>query len=371
MSTHYKILIVDDVSKNIQLAANILRTKDYNISYALSGKNALEKCSNVDFDLILLDIMMPEMDGFEVCEKLKSDPKTSEIPIIFLTAHSEIENIVRGFESGGTDYITKPFNSDELLKRVELQLKLKSSREELTNTIHQLEKANKTKDKLFSIIGHDLLGPLGNIKSSLEVITDMLPQTTFEQMQPFIAASIQSVGSACNLLQNLLYWGKTQSGTIVSNPKNIKLRLIVDSVLDLLQSTAQKKMIKIDILFQDELEVYADQNLLSTIIRNLIANAIKFTPINGKISINGFFEPKTAMILISIKDTGLGMNSDTLDKIFVQKVSFTTWGTSGEKGIGLGLSLCNEFISILGGKFWAESQPGLGSTFYFTIPEAN
>lgn len=371
MDQSYKILIVDDVSKNIQLAANILRTKSYNISYAMSGMQALEKCKNVDFDLILLDIMMPEMDGFEVCTQLKSDPRTSEIPVIFLTAHSETENIVKGFGSGGTDYITKPFNSEELLQRVELQLKLKTSRDELTKTIQQLEKVNKTKDKLFSIIGHDLLGPLGNIKSSLEVITEMLPETSFEQLQPFINASINSVGSACNLLQNLLYWGKSQSGTIVNNSKNIKVKLITDSVLELLNGIALKKMIQIETVFAADVEVYADQNLLSTIIRNLLANAIKFTPINGKIILNARFDPKTAMILFSIKDTGVGMTKEVLDKIFVEKTSFTTWGTSGEKGIGLGLALCNDFISILGGKFWAESQPGVGSTFYFTIPEAN
>lgn len=371
MNDHYKILIVDDVSKNIQLAANILRPRGYNISYALSGKSALEKCEKINFDLILLDIMMPEMDGFEVCRFLKDKPETADTPVVFLTAHTETENIVKGFECGGADYITKPFNSEELLKRVELQLKLKSSREELNQTIVQLEKANKTKDKLFSIIGHDLLGPLGNIKSSLEVITDMLPQTTMDQMHPFILASINSVGSACNLLQNLLYWGKSQSGTIESNPKKIRVKLISDSVIDLLNGMAKKKNIEIDAEIDDELSVFADYNLLSTIVRNLMANALKFTPVKGTICLKASFDPASGMVLFSVSDNGIGMNSELLDRIFVKKESFTTWGTSGEKGIGLGLTLCNEFIIILGGKFWAKSQPHNGSTFYFTVPEAN
>jgi len=126
----YKILIVDDIPKNIELAANILSTKNYNITFAKSGPAALQKVKAIDFDLILLDVMMPEMDGFEVCEKLKNDPATKNIPVIFLTAKTETENIVRGFELGAVDYVTKPFNTDELLARVNTHVGIKSKLEE-------------------------------------------------------------------------------------------------------------------------------------------------------------------------------------------------------------------------------------------------
>jgi CheY-like chemotaxis protein len=122
----FKILIVDDIPKNIELAANILSTKNYNITFAISGEAALQKVKSIDFDLILLDVMMPEMDGFEVCERLKSDPATKNIPVIFLTAKTETENVVRGFELGAVDYVTKPFDTDELLARVNTHVGIKS-----------------------------------------------------------------------------------------------------------------------------------------------------------------------------------------------------------------------------------------------------
>jgi len=126
----FKILIVDDIPKNIELAANILSTKNYNITFAVSGAVALQKVKSIDFDLILLDVMMPEMDGFEVCEQLKADPETKNIPVIFLTAKTETENIVKGFELGAVDYVTKPFNTDELLARVNTHVGLKAKFEE-------------------------------------------------------------------------------------------------------------------------------------------------------------------------------------------------------------------------------------------------
>ncbi|OQX82420.1 MAG: hypothetical protein B6D64_00285 [Bacteroidetes bacterium 4484_276] len=137
----YKILIVDDIPKNIELAANILSTKNYNITFAISGQAALKKVKLIDFDLILLDVMMPEMDGFEVCEKLKSDPSTQNIPVIFLTAKTETENVVKGFELGAVDYVTKPFSTDELLARVNTHVGIKSKLEEKERLETQLAEA--------------------------------------------------------------------------------------------------------------------------------------------------------------------------------------------------------------------------------------
>lgn len=128
--TRKKILIVDDIPKNIELAANILQTKNYNITFAKSGLSALQKVQSIDFDLILLDVMMPEMDGFEVCRKLKDDPKTRDIPVIFLTAKSETENVVKGFELGAVDYVTKPFKTEELLARVKTHIDIREKIEE-------------------------------------------------------------------------------------------------------------------------------------------------------------------------------------------------------------------------------------------------
>jgi len=141
---------VDDIPKNIELAANILRTKDYNITFAKSGFLALEKVQSIDFDLILLDIMMPQMDGFEVCKLLKSDPDTKNIPIIFLTAKSETENVVKGFELGAVDYVTKPFKTEELLARVMTHIGIKSKLEEKERIEQELSKNKEQLQRLLA-----------------------------------------------------------------------------------------------------------------------------------------------------------------------------------------------------------------------------
>jgi len=146
----YKILIVDDIPKNIELAANILKTKNYNITYAKNGPSAIDKVKSIDFDLILLDVMMPGMDGFEVCEVLKRDPKTRSIPVIFLTAKSETGNVVKGFELGAVDYVTKPFKTEELLARVNNHIGIKTKLEEKERIENELNRVQKEQESFLS-----------------------------------------------------------------------------------------------------------------------------------------------------------------------------------------------------------------------------
>ncbi len=164
----YKILIVDDIPKNIELAANILSTKNYNITFAISGQAALQKVKMIDFDLILLDVMMPEMDGFEVCEQLKNDPATRNIPVIFLTAKTETENVVKGFELGAVDYVTKPFSTDELLARVNTHVGIKAKLEEKERLEIQLAEAIGGKHDNSEKSGNEVLADGGGFVRSLK-----------------------------------------------------------------------------------------------------------------------------------------------------------------------------------------------------------
>ena len=361
-------MLVDDNPTNIRVAAKILRQNNYNISFAQSGRDALQKARSVNFDTILLDIMMPEMDGYEVCEELKSKPETRQAPVIFLTAKTETENIVQAFEVGGADYVTKPFNSQELLSRVETQVRLKRSLEKLEKTNIDLKEANDTKDKMFSIISHDLLGPFGNIKESLEVIVTGDVEMDEKNMQSFIHSVWGSISSSYALLENLLFWARNQQGRMVYKPKIINLTSVVNDTFNLLSGVAGQKSIQMKSNLDEEQMVYADKNAVKTIIRNLVSNSIKFTKQNGIITINAK-RKENGFLLVSVTDTGIGMDQEIKEDLFKKFKNEPRWGTDGEKGVGLGLVITREFVEKHGGSIWVISEEGKGSTFSFTLPQ--
>ncbi len=367
-NTQFNILIVDDVPKNIQVAANILQNTNYNISFANDGKTALSIAGDRKFDLILLDIMMPEMDGFQVCEELKKEPKTKDTPVIFLTAKTDVESIVKGFETGASDYVTKPFNPHELAARVKTQLKLKLAYDELKRSEDDLRESNAAKDKLFSVISHDLKNSFTTIIGFFELILSKIDSLSKEKINHYLNISYKSTQTALSLLENLLNWARAQTGRIEFNPEKLKISKIVNDNVEYLKNDAGKKEIKLSFDFKDKkLFVTADRMMTATVLRNLISNAIKFTPRYGKIA--AAIEETDKYAEIRISDTGIGMDKENLNNLFRIDVNQSTPGTENEKGTGLGLILCREFVEKQGGRIYAESEPGKGSCFVITLPK--
>lgn len=356
---HHRVLIVDDVSKNIQLVANFLKQAGYEINYALSGKTAIQHIKKEQFDLILLDIMMPEMDGFEVCEKLKSDPKTHDLPIIFLTAKTDIESITKAFNVGGVDYITKPFNKAELLIRVKTHLELQEQRK-------NLKELNATKDKFFSIIAHDLKSPLNQLLGLSELLQKDIEKNDGKEATNLVNLINVSAKSGRLLLENLLEWSRSQTGTIKFIPQNLNLKKVTLEVMELNENNALQKGIKLKCKVKEGLQAYADENMLKTILRNLISNGIKFTDKGGHIVLNA--KMSGGQVIYSVADTGIGVRVNDIPKLFRIDVNPSTIGSNSEKGTGLGLILCREFVEINGGKIWVESKYREGSTFMFSLP---
>jgi len=361
------VLLVDDNPQNLKMLGNILKEKPYRQALAQNGAEALDFVKKKRPDIILLDIMMPDMNGFEVCQKLKQDAELSEIPVIFLTAKTEKKDVIKGLEQGAVDYVTKPFNSQELITRVSTHLELKAAKEALTEKVEELKQANATKDKFFSIIAHDLMSPFNALLglSELLLIEKDIEAAKREKLLKII---LQTSKTGYNLLKNLLEWSRFQTGRMVFHPEEINLKELVDANIALLNSNAVAKDIQI---FSDILEttgVFADENMLNTIIRNLLSNAIKFTPEKGSIEIGGC--EKEAHVEIAIKDTGVGINSQDIEKLFRMDISYSTQGTGQEKGTGLGLILCQEFVEKHGGKIWVDSELGKGSRFYITFPNS-
>ena len=352
------ILIVDDNPQNLQLMGSIIYDKGYNVSISTSGENALESISQQLPDLILLDIQMPEMDGFEVCKILKSNTITKDIPIIFLTAVTDSGNIVRGFEMGAVDYITKPFNKGELIARIATHVELKISREKLTEL-------NAAKDKFFSIIAHDLRNPTFTLKLLLHQLVKDYSSYSKQEVMHYLTGLEDATENLHVLLEDLLLWSKTQWGGLVSHSERIHLKSVVDDKILQCQSAANTKDIEIKSTVCKDVYVNADEMMLKTVVLNLLTNAIKFTNDHGIIEITETASDK--FIQVSIKDSGTGMDETELNKLFYIDHSVTLKGCDHEEVNGLGLILCKEFTERNGGEITVKSEKEKGSTFSFTV----
>jgi signal transduction histidine kinase len=360
-----KILVVDDISKNLQLVGNILREENYQIIFALNGETAIKAARKNHPDLILLDISMPEIDGFEVAGILKSDIETAQIPIIFLTARTQTEEVIKGFEMGAVDYITKPFNPSELKRRVKTHIELKQSIDLIKKQNEELRKLNETKDRIFSIISHDLRGPVGSFYSVLDYLKAS-PETNASVREQMMGLLHQSAANTFNLLENLLSWSKSQLQSLKARPELIDVHNIILECINLMATAALHKNITIQYTNNKSCIAFADGNMISTVIRNLLTNAVKFTPTKGLIIIKLKTYPN--FVEIEVVDNGVGIPPENLNKLFKTIEHFTTHGTNSEKGSGLGLLLCKEFVEQNGGTIQVSSELGKGTTFSFKLP---
>ena len=364
----YKILIVDDVLSNVLLLKVLLNGEKYTTVTANNGTEALAQIEKEKPDMVLLDVMMPDMNGFQVAKILKSNPDTLEIPIIFLTALNSPEDIVKGFQSGGNDFISKPFNKEELLIRVKHQISLIAAKRFIVAQTEELRKTIMGRDKLYSVIAHDLRSPVGSIKMVLNMLTLSLPKELIGgDMFELLNSANQTTEEVFSLLDNLLKWTKSQIGRLKVVYQEIDISKVIEGVIEIFTMVADLKHISLN--FGDHPEnvlVYGDIDMIKSVVRNIISNAIKFNNENGEIVVS--LKEMDGFAVVSVRDSGCGMDEDQQRKLLHTDTHFSTFGTNNEEGSGLGLLLCLDFVVKNGGKLWFESEKGVGSTFYFTIP---
>jgi len=240
--------------------------------------------------------------------------------------------------------------------------------EELETIKHDLEELNATKDKFFSIIAHDLKGPFNGFLGLTQLMAEQSQYLSIQQVQEFSKTMMYSANNLFKLLENLLQWARMQRGLIEFNPNELAIIYFIEENIYLLEERAKLKEIQFKKNIPDNISVYADMNMLNTILRNLLSNAIKFTPRGGKITIGIETQGSEGHCIIYIKDNGIGMNKDLLKNLFKVEEIVSRPGTDGETSTGLGLILCKEFVDKHGGNIWVDSEEGLGSTFYFTLP---
>jgi two-component system sensor histidine kinase/response regulator len=385
------ILCIDDES----IVLNSLKEQiqqgfkgDFLVETAESGDEALEIFdelieNGMEIPVIIADFIMPGMKGDALLSKIHGLKPMSKK--ILLTGQASIEGVSNAVNRANLyRFISKPWEKDDLIltlkealksfdqdktiirqneELLELNANLEKKVEQRTEELREL---NATKDKFFSIIAHDLKNPFNTLMGFTELLLDNLEDFSDEKVHEIIGILNETSKQSYALLENLLEWSRTQTGRMEMKLERINIHDLIEENIDLLSNQAGKKKIQLVSKVSADTNAFADANMVRTVIRNLISNAIKYTKENGSITCSSFV--KDNKLQIEVADTGLGIKPQNLEKLFRIDLNYSTRGTADESGTGLGLILCREFINRIGGDIWVDSVFGEGSTFKFTLP---
>ena len=354
------ILIVDDTPANLQLLVNLLSVQRYRIRPVTSGEAALKAVALQAPDLVLLDINMPGMNGYEVCKRLKRDPDTAHIPIIFISALTEVAEKVNAFSAGGVDYVTKPFQVEEILARVGTHLALRRSRLELEQSLARLRELEELRDSLTHMIAHDMRSPLLSVGLGLEILEDEF-QKADAPARKLITDARACVSTLVGMVTQMLDVSRLEHGNLPLERKDFDLAKAAAEVVELLQGSREHEF---GIQADGPVMVSADRELLRRVLDNLITNAVKFTPKRGRITVS--LKPAGPDLRVEVVDQGPGISAEKQARLFTKFGQLEA--SEAKRGFGLGLAFVRLAIEAHGGQVGVSSQPGQGSTFWFTLP---
>lgn len=364
------ILIVDDTPNNLRLLSSMLTKQGYEVRSAISGSVALMAVRTVPLDLILLDINMPKMNGYEVCQHLKADVQTRDIPVIFLSALGEPLDKVQAFQVGGVDYITKPFQVEEVLARVEnhlmlrrMQIELQQAKTEALKALAQEQELNRLKSEFVSMISHDFRTPLTSIQGFSELVRyggEALPTETRDRYFDKINTAVEHM---LYLLDEVLLIGSIEAGKTQSNPTFIELEKFCCDICEALQVKDRQHNIQLKYTGENK-AVLLDQILLRRILTNLLSNAVKYSPDQSEITFNILCDDKN--VTFEIKDKGIGIPAENQKYLF--KTFYRCNNVGQIKGTGLGLAVVKKCVEAQQGEIELQSQEGQGTTVIVKLP---
>ncbi|MDM8567490.1 hybrid sensor histidine kinase/response regulator [Candidatus Halobeggiatoa sp. HSG11] len=370
------ILVVDDTAANLRVLSQILLENDYKVRPAISGEIALKLIKSINIDLILLDIQMPKMNGYEVCKNLQADTETQNIPIIFVSALDDISDKIKAFEAGGVDYITKPYQAEEILVRVRMHLSLNDMQKQLQQKNLELEqeiircnkieqallKSNQDKDEFLGIAAHDLKNPLSAIKGYSEEIEEYCHEMPTEEVMELAGLIRKSSAKMSTLVTNLLDVNQIESGEIKLKFAYVDILPIVKNIVQDYAKRAKEKNINLHFSPEgNDFHAYVDANTVGQILDNIISNAVKYSPLDKDIYIN--LTTNENEIQCKIKNEGQGLNADDLKKLFGKFNRLSTKPTGGEHSTGLGLFIVKKLVEAMNAKICCESELGNGVIF--------
>lgn len=365
------ILIVDDSPENIISLKKVLEKNDFEVDTASSGEEALKKILQKSYVLIILDVQMPGMDGFEVAEAIKGYSKAKETAIIFLSAATfDVQLVTRGYSSGALDYISKPVDINILLLKVktfyriyEQSRELNEMQKKLLEEIEFRKEAERKKDEFISIASHELKTPMTSVKGYLQLLERSVDQQNYEVTKTRLQKVQNQVEKLHILISDLLDISKIESGKLRLNKQFFNFDHLVEHVLEVMQqSNPQVKLIRKGKI---ENEIFGDEMRLEQVIVNFISNAIKYAPETEEIHV--LTEIKNDKLYFSVKDFGIGMTEEHRQRIF-EKFYRVEETSERFQGFGIGLYICHEIIERHEGEIGVNSELNKGSEFYFYLP---
>jgi two-component system, sensor histidine kinase and response regulator len=360
-----KILVVDDNATNLSLLEKILE-EDYLISIAQSGLESINIAKKFLPDLILLDVNMPGIDGFETCRQLKSNKNTCHIPVVFITARAEPDDIIQGFKEGGVDYITKPFNYSEVVARVQTHLKIQQLIKQLELKNDQLRELNILKNKFIGMAAHDMRNCLSAINGYSQLLKEDRKELTEKTQDEFLNFIFDGSEKMLTMLNDLLDVSVIESGKLQLNLQLTSFKSLIDHHLQINRFFANKKNIRLQPDLHEVPKCRVDAGKIGQVIDNLISNAIKFSK-SGTTTLVSLRERKGKLVF-SVKDEGPGISEEDQAKLFQHFQKLSARPTAGESSSGLGLAISKKMIQAHKGSLNVTSQLGLGTTFSFEIP---
>jgi signal transduction histidine kinase len=369
------ILVVDDDQRNVRLVESILKTNGYPVVKAYDGEEALRIVESERPDLILLDVMMPKMSGFEVCQRLKGRYESRLLPIIMVTALNALEDKVQALEIGADDFLSKPINKVELLAKVRSVLRVKSLQDELERQRTQLEVANREllkvqrfKESMTQMVVHDLKNPLAGIMGNIQLIQMQRAEMHPAKIEELLERSQESARQLMRMILNILDIGKLEEQRMPLRREPVSLQKVVADNADELMSLSARDGIRLENRISTDLPaVTADRELVGRVVANLLNNAFKHTPSGGQVVVDARREGDE--VVLTISDTGEGIPEDLQPYIFDK---FVTGESDNSRRMlydsGLGLTFCKLAVQSHSGRIWITSRPGQGTTVYVALP---
>ena len=376
MTTSATILVVDDDPRNLRLMESILKSSGYPVLGARDGEEALATLARERVDAVLLDVMMPGMNGFEVCSRIRGRYETRLLPVIMVTALNSLEEKVQALETGADDFLSKPVNRVELLAKLRTILRAKALHDEVEHTRLQLEEKNREllrleqmREKLTQMVVHDLKNPLTGIVGNLQLLEIQGPGMPPESFRQILTRTQESARQLMGLILTLLDVARMEEEKLTLKRRRLRPEDLIRTCLRQGEGLARKAGVELVAALPENLpEVEADPDLSARVLGNLLSNALKHTPAGGRVELGAVAEGEG--VRFCVRDTGEGIPLQLLPRVFDKfVVGESSPNEAGmARGTGLGLTFCKMAVEAHGGRIWVESHPGAGSRFFFTLP---